>query len=265
MGYYSESTGDYSTAIGDSSIASGINSIVLGSGLHAKSYSESVLGSYNHDYTPNSADSWFLFDRLFVIANGEDEDDRSNALTILKNGRMGLQSVRNPDYALELPNNSNNGIGKARAYAWIIYSDGRLKSNREKLSYGLNEIMQIEPVQYFHHFSQKDESGILEILNEGNNDFGFIAQDMYKIIPEMVSKPEDDTNELWGINYEKLVPVLVKAMQEQQQIIEEQNKRIDNYETQINQQNEKITELEAKNNELDELKRRLEEIEKLIK
>jgi hypothetical protein len=319
LGYQVEAHDDYSHAFGSQNDAYGEYSMTLGYGTITKSYAETALGLYNTSYTPNSTTEWNENDRLLVIGNGKDWDDESNALTILKSGKtgigtdspsellhlysdantklriaagssniaevnffsettykgaigfnntsdylyiyqdgnyyfkdgkLGFYNVSSPEYALDLPN-YNISKGKGRAYAWIIYSDGRLKSNREKLSYGLNEIMQIEPVQYFHHFSQKDESGILEILNEGNNDFGFIAQDMYKIIPEMVSKPEDDANELWGINYEKLVPVLVKGMQEQQEIIDEQNKKIEILETQ--------------NKKIEELENRLKELEKLIK
>ncbi|MFZ3055008.1 MAG: hypothetical protein WA091_03455, partial [Minisyncoccales bacterium] len=46
---------------------------------------------------------------------------------------------------------------------------------------------------------------------------GFIAQDMEKIIPEVVTT---DNNGYKGISYEKIVPVLTSAMQEQQKEIE---------------------------------------------
>jgi len=35
-----------------------------------------------------------------------------------------------------------------------------------------------------------------------------------------VSKPENESTDLWSMSYEKLVPVLVKAIQEQQAITE---------------------------------------------
>src|SRR5690606_35207411 len=98
------------------------------------------------------------------------------------------------------------------------YSDGRVKTNRTGLPYGLKEVLQIEPLAYFHHNSEVKD-GVLEIKETGAGQIGFIAQDMYQIIPEIVGVPEDETTELWGISYDKLTPVLVKAIQEQQEII----------------------------------------------
>jgi hypothetical protein len=54
---------------------------------------------------------------------------------------------------------------------------------------------------------------------------GFLAQDIEKIIPEAVVAPKNDT-ETYGMKYTELIPVLVKAIQEQQKLIEELNRRI---------------------------------------
>ena len=53
-----------------------------------------------------------------------------------------------------------------------------------------------------------------------------MAQEVHEIIPEAVSRPEDETKELWALDYNKLVPVLVKAVQEQHQEIESLKTRI---------------------------------------
>jgi hypothetical protein len=50
--------------------------------------------------------------------------------------------------------------------------------------------------------------------------FGFIAQDMANVLPEIVYKP-NDPDSYWAIDYSKITPVLVKAVQEQQQQIEQ--------------------------------------------
>ena len=41
------------------------------------------------------------------------------------------------------------------------------------------------------------------------------------MLPESVIKPADEANDLWGMDYEKIIPVLVKRMKEQQEMIEE--------------------------------------------
>ena len=42
-----------------------------------------------------------------------------------------------------------------------------------------------------------------------------IAQEVAQVIPEAVEIPEDDSKDLWSMEYEKLIPVLIKGMQEQ--------------------------------------------------
>lgn len=45
-------------------------------------------------------------------------------------------------------------------------------------------------------------------------DIGFIAQEVYNIIPEIVNRPTDEDSALWSMNYTKLIPVLVQSLQE---------------------------------------------------
>ena len=61
-----------------------------GAGLLARSYVEAVFGYYNTDYTPGSTSSFDPTDRLFVIGNGTSTSNRSNAVTVMKNGNVGI-------------------------------------------------------------------------------------------------------------------------------------------------------------------------------
>lgn len=108
--------------------------------------------------------------------------------------------------------------GRARAEMWETYSDNRIKSNQRTIKYGLAEVLKMQPKSYDHHNSRFTSEGI-EISNEKTPSIGFIAQEMYEIIPEVVSKPSDENLDLWSMSYEKLVPVLVKAIQEQNDLI----------------------------------------------
>ncbi len=87
---------------------------------------------------------------------------------------------------------------------WNDASDIALKENITDLNYGLNEIMKIKPKR----FKSK-------ITNQTS--IGMIAQELELIIPEVVSGEEGNK----GISYGGLSPVLIKAIQEQQQQIEE--------------------------------------------
>ena len=158
-------------------------------------------------------------------------------MTVLKGGQVGLQSVTAPTYALHLPDASPNGEGKALARGWDTFSDTRVKSNQQPIPYGLAEVLRLTPKTYFHHNSTI-ENGSIVIAPEGKQDIGLVAQEVYEIIPEVVSKPENEQDGLWGLAYDKLVPVLVKAIQEQQSQIEmlkKKNEEINTLKAEIEQ------------------------------
>jgi hypothetical protein len=78
--------------------------------------------------------------------------------------------------------------------------------------------MQLNPVTYIF----KDDSA-------NTPQVGFIAQEVKQIIPEVVTGKEGDLSkgESLGIVYGNLVPVLTKAIQEQQAEITDLKKQID--------------------------------------
>lgn len=135
---------------------------------------------------------------------------------IAPSGAIGI-GVINPIFRLDLPNVASDVGGRGRSNSWVTYSDNRVKSNQKSLEYGLREILMLKPKKYIHH-SSSFQSGKL-ILNEGVPTLGLIAQEVYPIIPEIVYKPDDESKDLWSLDYPKLVPVLIKAIQEQQEVI----------------------------------------------
>jgi hypothetical protein len=56
--------------------------------------------------------------------------------------------------------------------------------------------------------------------SESVNQLGFIAQEMLSVVPEVVDVPENETDPItketlmWGITYDRLIPVLTAALQE---------------------------------------------------
>jgi trimeric autotransporter adhesin len=95
----------------------------------------------------------------------------------------------------------------------IQTSDARLKTNITTSPYGLEQVLQMNPVQYNW---KENPNADLQI--------GFLAQDIQKIIPEAVVVPTN--GDPMGMKYTELIPVLVKGMQEQQKMIEAQQKKI---------------------------------------
>jgi hypothetical protein len=92
-------------------------------------------------------------------------------------------------------------------------SDERFKQSIQDLPYGLDEVMQLRPVSWD--------------WKTGGQDVGLIAQDLQKVIPEFVVPIAD---EALGINYMALMPVVLKAIQDQNKLIEDLRKRLENVE-----------------------------------
>jgi len=108
----------------------------------------------------------------------------------------------------------------------IQTSDKRDKQNIKNTTYGLNEILKLNPVSFT--WKDKPQSG---------TKLGLIAQDLQKVIPEVVKSEDWVENEQTGqfenvqldrlgVYYSDLIPVLIKGMQEQQVIIEDLKSRI---------------------------------------
>ena len=161
-------------------------------------------------------------------------------MTIRGTARVGLQTVTTPTYALDLPNNTAVGTGRGRANAWVTYSDGRLKDQRKNIPYGLSTILQLRPLQYQHHNSTTDTSGLLVIDNTSSVDIGFVAQDLINLVPEAVYAPSDESKDLWAVDYTRLVPVLTKAIQEQQATIKSLEEKFQTIEAQYNALQEQL-------------------------
>lgn len=193
-----------------------------------------------------TTNNWLLYGR----ADNTDADSRLNIFysgsgniieiygdnTVELNGQLGV-NLNNPTYAIHLPNNPTIGTGQGRANAWTTYSDSRVKSNQQQIENGLTIINKMVPKTYFHH-SGNIENGILNITDNGEHTLGFIAQELYEILPEAVQKPEDENESLWSINYDKVIPVTVKAIQEL-------NKKIEILETENAKLKTKLSQLEA--------------------
>ncbi|MBI1287157.1 MAG: hypothetical protein GC178_06210 [Flavobacteriales bacterium] len=92
MGSSSTANGNTSIAIGTLSIASGDRAIALGTYITAKSFNEIAIGRNNTDYVPANTTGWNPGDRLFVVGNGQSTGTTSDAMVILKNGKVGIGS-----------------------------------------------------------------------------------------------------------------------------------------------------------------------------
>jgi len=111
-----------------------------------------------------------------------------------------------------------NSIGEAFSSTgtWGTISDNRLKENIEAATPKLNEVMKLRIVNY----NPKTDPNSRHI--------GMVAQEVEKVFPGLVSSLDDDGEGGYykGLKLSIFVPILIKAMQEQQEMIEELKRRI---------------------------------------
>lgn len=122
MGFGTTASGSNSTAMGFGTTALGTHSTAMGFLTNAESFVSTVIGRYN--VGGGDAIEWVETDPLFEIGNGLNSNNKSNALTVFKNGNASLAGTLTQN------------------------SDRRLKSNITALQYGLNTILKLNPVSY---------------------------------------------------------------------------------------------------------------------
>lgn len=97
-------------------------------------------------------------------------------------------------------------------------SDKRIKRNIRAIDSSMNILNQLSGVQYElipeAIGDSLPESVVVETI--GKNNFGFIAQEVQKVIPEIVM--EDDSTGLLSIDYTSLIPIMVEALKAQQEL-----------------------------------------------
>ena len=93
-------------------------------------------------------------------------------------------------------------------------SDRRLKNIMGPTQKGLTDLMKIKIYDYSF---KSDATKQVQT--------GFIAQELYDIFPQAVSKPRDENQKAekdpWMVDYGRITPLIIKAVQEQQQMIDD--------------------------------------------
>jgi Chaperone of endosialidase/Bacterial shufflon protein, N-terminal constant region len=100
------------------------------------------------------------------------------------------------------------------ATAFNTVSSRSYKRDFEPINYGLSEVMAMQPMKYHYNFEGDSIT---------KKHLGLIAEDVNQIVPEVVAVED---GKCLGMDYSSLVPVLIKAMQEQQAMITAQNAKI---------------------------------------
>ncbi len=262
MGLSTTASGDNSLAMGTSTTATQIGSIAIGNNAYAPGIGAISMGQYT---TASASYSFALgrfnqngdvpngsaTDRLFQIGNGTGINQRSNALTILRNGNVGIgNNVILPEYKLDVDgiirlkyttgytavlfnnaannpstaigNQSDNTIGfffkQNDTWRFKVSSNGEAHLDGAMFVNSLTETSDrrlktdIRPIS--GSLKQLTNlSGYRYKWKEGNSreQIGVIAQEVEKYFPELVTTKEDGFK---AVRYTGLIPHLIEAVKE---------------------------------------------------
>lgn len=120
--------------------------------------------------------------------------------------------------------------GIVRAQGFVQYSDIRLKTNVEDIMDALQIVTQLQGKRY----QWRDGFNMSEELSGGRKVIGLIAQEVKRVLPEVVV---EDKGGFLAVNYADLVPLLVEALKQHVQNYESDKKEI---KTEINELREKL-------------------------
>ena len=200
MGNSTTASGSSSTAMGKFTDASGYSSTAMGQNTTASDYASVVIGQYNSSGSSvtNSAHLFNTANTAFVIGNGADSSNKSDAFKVMFNGDATVS-------------NDLTVSGDV-----VVSSDARLKSNIVSLGSTLSRLLLIDGKSYEMKGKQK---------------IGVLAQDIKEVFRELVS---EDANEMLAVNYQGLVPVLINALKEQESKFEKQQAEIEELKEMVN-------------------------------
>ncbi len=243
-------SGFIATALGSATIASGSYSAALGVGTKAEAFYSTAIGAFN--IGGGAPTTIVATDPVFEVGIGTSDGTRANALTVLKNGKVGIGTspsiyrfeinsgaAENPfrvmvNSSAKLTAFSNGGTsigtsatapangllvsGDINNTGGLLHaSDLRFKTNIEEIPNTLEHIKKLRGVYYDWKRNEFPERNF-----NNKKQIGVIAQEVEKEFPELVNTGEDGYK---SVDYTKLTPILIEAIKEQQKIIEELQKQ----------------------------------------
>ena len=219
--------GNDNVAVGYTSLASstGSNNSSMGSNsLYRNSTgANNAATGFNALYanTTGASNAAFGKGALYTNTTGSNNtaigtDADVTAVDLTNTTAIGYNAKVSASNTIQLGNTSVTSINTSasvNAAAFNVSSDARLKDNIQSLDYGLETVMRLKPYRYEKRRQEQSNA-------QGSPEYGFIAQDVSDILPELVGRSNDPDGTL-NLNYTALIPILARAIQEQQQTIAE--------------------------------------------
>jgi hypothetical protein len=242
MGAGTTATQTGSIAIGNNAYAPGIGAISIGQYTTASATYSTALGRFNHN---GDVPTGNLTDKLFQIGNGTGLNQRSNALTILKNGNLGIGSnAVDPEFILDLGGRArirhngataglylNSSLNEPVAFIgmkqndqvgfyigdfWVFYvnhtaafvNGSQVQVSDKRLKKNITPFgLSIPKLSHLQGYNYN----WLDSRKGQSVQTGLIAQEVEQQFPELVIADKDGYK---AVNYIGLIPHLIEAVKE---------------------------------------------------
>ena len=158
--------------------------------------------------------------KMQVVSIGVGGGYGSTGIDLEQDGDLLMDGDLTVDGAFNLGTTGNSTAGKMTAANDVVAyssSDKRFKSNITPIWDALFKVKQLNGVE-FDWIPDEENHGY-----EGH-DVGVIAQEVEKVLPEVVTTRESGFK---AVKYEKMIPLLIEAIKEQNVLIEELEDRIE--------------------------------------
>lgn len=236
---------EYSFAIGNSAAAMGNYSISMGYHTISKAPHSLAVGLYNNSFDqPNGGPT----DRLFQIGNGTDLNNRTNAMTVLRNGNVGVGGKATiPEFVLDVAsrmrirndgstaglylNNSQNkpegfvGMKTDKQVGFYLNGAWRFWVDEMGIAWTPSGALQVWASDKRLKQNITPIKGSLEAIGnihgyrynwidpDRGTDLqtGVLAQELEKYFPELVKQDEKGFK---SVNYIGLIPHLIESVRE---------------------------------------------------
>ncbi|HNI98811.1 MAG TPA: tail fiber domain-containing protein, partial [Leptospiraceae bacterium] len=197
----------------------------------------------------NAATPLWVDSKSLTLRVGSDGNN-INAFTISTVGNVGIGTTS--------PSANLHVVGTTLAAAWST-SDERYKKNIQNIPNPTEKILKLRGVNYeWRREEYKD------LKFKAGQDFGFIGQEVEKVLPETIFK--DEKGYLY-VSYQTILPVLVEAFKKQKSLYENEKisseKRLSHLEEsskKLRTDSEKLSILEESNRKLKTENRKLQEL-----
>jgi hypothetical protein len=300
MGEESIASGNYSTAIGNGN-ATGSSSLAIGSDVTANSAFSTSLGRSNDPVVIASPGySWVLTDPLLIVGNGTGPTDKKNALVILKNGNIGI-NTSTPTAPLTFSQDLQKKIilfTGPLGDAGFSTSPGQIRIHADDPNTNLVFGYDNRTTGFVENMRIYGSNGNMLVRGSVTANSSFYTSDIrYKKNLQPINNALQRITQLQGYNYywkdkeqdtslqsgviaqevQKIFPELVHADDKGYlsvnyvglipyliQSTKEQQVQINNQSTEIRQQQDQINKLSKENEEMKKLKMEVEELMKMV-